>query len=174
MEGPLLVVPFSPPGDGRGPFIRTSHGRLPASSDQLSGPRPLRRRSRRLRRRRYGRGQREGDHRVTQHWSKLWIAPKGVDDVLDAVDLINGWSRICPARIGHGQGIEDPQDLARRCTRSIEDPVTVAEEHQIASYCHARGGGRGKNGNRPGNLSCQGIDRSVNPVIHAEWRGGAR
>jgi hypothetical protein len=67
MEGPLLVVPFSPPGDGRGPFTGTSHGRLPASSDQLSGPRPLRRRSRRLGRRRgLGRGQREGNHRITQ------------------------------------------------------------------------------------------------------------
>jgi hypothetical protein len=32
---------------------------------------------------------------------------------------------ICAARAGHGQRIEDPHDLARRCTRGIEDPVAV-------------------------------------------------
>jgi hypothetical protein len=55
---------------GRSPFTRTSHGRLPASSDQfylaLSYPRLGRRRyGRLLGRRRYVRGKREGDHGVT-------------------------------------------------------------------------------------------------------------
>src|ERR1700733_14742407 len=39
------------------------------------------------RRRRYGRGEREGDHRVTQHKTVARVAAETVDDVLDAVDL---------------------------------------------------------------------------------------
>ena len=42
---------------------RTSHGQLPASSDQLFDPSPAR--CRFVGRRRYRRGKREGDHRVT-------------------------------------------------------------------------------------------------------------
>ena len=89
---------------------------------------------------RRGRGKREGDHRVTQCKTLARVAAKAIDDVLDAIDLINGCRGICAARVGHGQGIEDPQDLTRRRTRGIEEPGAVAEEDQVACHGHARVG----------------------------------
>ena len=130
----LLVVPCAFRGRGRSPFTRTSHGQLPASSESVIWPSPwpppL--------------AVAEGSAKAitASPSSKLVarLAAKAVDDVLDAVDLINGCRGISAARVGHGRGIEDPQDLTRRCSRGIEEPGAVAEEDQVACYCHARVG----------------------------------
>jgi hypothetical protein len=55
------------------------------------------------------------------------VAAKGVDDVLDTADLINGGRGICTARVALDRGIEGLQDLARLCTRGIEEPAVNRE-----------------------------------------------
>jgi hypothetical protein len=47
----------------------------------------------------------------------------------------------------------------------LEEPVTFAEEDQVAGYSHPRVGSRAGNGILPGDLSRKRIYRSVNAVI---------
>src|SRR5580698_3515172 len=147
---------------GRGPFARTSRGHSLYSTNQvLLGPRLCRGR-------RYGRGKRERNHRITQLIAVARLAAEAVDDVLHTVHFINGRRGITAIRTRNGPGIKHPQDLARRRRGGIEEPRAVAEEHQIARYRHARAGMSGQDRNRPGNLARRRADRAVHAVIHTD------
>jgi hypothetical protein len=81
----------------RYPSTRTSRGQLPASSDQLFDPCLARRRF--LGRRRYSRGKREGDQRITRYKPAATFGR----DVLDAANLVDGCTGgTCAARAWHG------------------------------------------------------------------------
>ena len=68
-----LALP--PSGCGRSPFTRTGRGQLPASFESVICYLTLAF-CRLRRRRRYGRGKREGDHRVTQRKTVPGSPPK--------------------------------------------------------------------------------------------------
>src|SRR6201993_5440710 len=107
----------------------------------------------------------EGNYGISQHGAFARIAAKAVHDVLFSVDDIKGGRSISAARIGHGRGIEGPQDFARPGIRGMEEPVAFAEENQVAGYSHTRVGSKVIDGNLPSDLSRDSVYRSVDAVV---------
>src|SRR5690242_12178164 len=111
---------------------------------------------------------REGDHCVTQYGTLAGVATEAIYDVLAAVHDINGRRGICAARMGHGRGLEGPQDLPGPCICRVEKAGAFAKEGQVAGDSNARVGLRG-HGILPGHPSAKRVYRSVDTMAGQTW-----